>query len=705
MFASLLLCTTLPSAMGVVGGALVPLAAVVPAQAERMQAPPPPPPPGLPTRPPPPPLPEAPVPEPAPEPAPEEPAEPLEPTPLQPEAPAEPAPAPEAAPAEPAPPEAPAPATEPAPEPPAEPAPSPPPAATTPPAAEPAPAAPAPTPPVELPAPRYDFIKGDLVYPGTRRLLSRYDHVGVSLGGSVIDAGLYVTVSPGMAWYFDFGLAMSLHLPLQLLALDNLVGIAQGGNVEFGGLKVRREDWDEPSDFARVVRFLTFGRKEDKLYATINTMRPNTVGHGQLINRYQGDIDVDRSLTSLIFDGYNEYGGFQLNLNDILAPFTALAAPDKVSGLLVGALAFVKPLSLFTDNEIAQSLSLGVEYAADFKAPRCIRKNQGPEPDACLQGQGHFAGRNPYGGPALDDTFVRSDATTGRAVVHDTIVHALGGSAEFKFYKDERNTDLKAYGTFHQFLNERGGFGVAAGVLGRLNFGETWRHAFRLRGEFRTFSDGYLPGYFDTFYEIQKYAYVYRDTPYQDVQIAPTKYQRVFGDPENGIPRPEVGQRFGYNAEVSWGLFKKTRSGKQVSIGFGLSDSTGPDDTTFYAHIEGQLFGIVQLFGTYMRSNVQELDELFATLVSQDAVLLTGLRVQILPILFINAHYSRSFRVVRSPGAEFHLGNSRITEPITGEASTLAQDRLFENVQSLFVEVEFGWEFMDDEDESEDDDV
>src|SRR5690606_12927064 len=120
---------------------------------------------------------------------------------------------------------------------------------------------------------------GDLVYPGTRRLLSRYDHVGVALGGSIIDAGIYVTVAPGMAWYFDFGLAMSLHVPLQLLALDNLIGIAQGGEVEFGGLKVRRQDWDEPADFARVIRFLTYGRKEDNLYATINTMRPNTMGH------------------------------------------------------------------------------------------------------------------------------------------------------------------------------------------------------------------------------------------------------------------------------------------------------------------------------------------------------------------------------------------------------------------------------------------
>src|SRR5690606_8417084 len=35
------------------------------------------------------------------------------------------------------------------------------------------------------------FIKGDLIYPGTRRILSRYDHVGVALGAEIIDNELY----------------------------------------------------------------------------------------------------------------------------------------------------------------------------------------------------------------------------------------------------------------------------------------------------------------------------------------------------------------------------------------------------------------------------------------------------------------------------------------------------------------------------------
>src|SRR5690606_22108820 len=116
-------------------------------------------------------------------------------------------------------------------------------------------------------------------------------------GAAIIDSDLYATVAPGMAWYFDFGLAMSFHVPLNLLAVE-----VNGTEFQYGELKIRRQDWDEVADFAKVVRFLTYGRKEDTVYATINTMRPSTLGHGMVLNRYQGDIDVDRTLTSLTFD-------------------------------------------------------------------------------------------------------------------------------------------------------------------------------------------------------------------------------------------------------------------------------------------------------------------------------------------------------------------------------------------------------------------
>jgi hypothetical protein len=526
----------------------------------------------------------------------------------------------------------------------------------------------------DAPPPR-EFIKGELIYPGTRRLLSRYNHAGVSIGPDIIGNDIFATVDPGMAWYFDNGLSFSLHVPLRLLVIPE-------GRLEFGGLRVRREDWNEIADYAKVIRFLTYGRKESNLYFTINTMRPATIGHGMLVNRYQGDMDVDRSLTGVMFDAYNRYAGFELQANDI-----------TFSNRIVGGLVFVKPLSLLGNSPYAEGFSLGVEGAADLRAPRCVRLAKGAAD--CVQGLGHAAGDNPYSGGTLDHTFVRSDPDTGRFAVKETTVSALGLSTEAKVYKDAEHADIKLYGNWNRFTNTGGGDGIAGGVLARLNFGDTWISALRLRTEYRTFGDGFSPSYFDSLYEIQKYSYPYRT---RDLQVSPTKYQAVFGDAANGFARPHDGWRQGYNLEGSWGLFYNKRSAKKVAMGFGLSQANRADDTSAYLHIEAPALAWLQVFGTFMRVNVGDVKQAFnlGAWNAQQTVLLTGLRLEVLPILFINAHYSRSYRVVASPGSEYHLGNGKIVDANGVASPYFKADRLFENVQTLLVQLELGWEFSND---------
>ena len=68
-----------------------------------------------------------------------------------------------------------------------------------------------------------------------------------------------------------------------------------------------------------------------------------------------------------------------------------------------------------------------------------------------------------------------------------------------------------------------------------------------------------------------------------------------------------------------------------------------------------------------------------------------------LPILFINVSYSRSYAVTRSPGSEYHLGDSSIVDTNGLPSPYFKQDALFENVSTFFVNIELGWEFDDDE--------
>lgn len=523
------------------------------------------------------------------------------------------------------------------------------------------------------------FIKGDLAHPGTRELLSRFDHIGVQVGPAVIAGDLFLSVDPGLAFY-NKGWAFSLHAPLNLLVVEN-------GTLEYAGMKVREQDWDEISDYARVIRFITIGRKEDPLYFSINSLRPTTLGHGLLIDKYQGNIDVDRQMTGVQFDATAGFGGFQFTMNDV-----------TLNNQVLGAVAFIKPLGFFGDDWFSEGLSLGIEYAADLKAPRCVTFSE--DSQQCVQASGHQAGNDPFSGRLRDDTFVRSDTEIGRYSTLDTTVQAVGFSGEVKLYKDEDNVDLKAYGTYHTFANEGGGSGLSGGLLARLNAGQVWRHAFRIRGEYRTFGDGFLPSYFDTNYEIAKYQSFYQPSAYQ---VNPTRYQRVFGDPENGFERESLDRRHGYNFEFSWGLFKNRRRNKKVAVAVGLSDSTGPYDSNAYGHVEIPALEILQVFGTYIRTNSAQFSDLFGEdmFTQNNSVVLTGLRLQILPILFINAHFSRSFATTRSPGQEYHLGDASIVDDAGVPSDVFVQDRLFENVSSFFVKLEFGWEFDDDEDYDE----
>ena len=518
------------------------------------------------------------------------------------------------------------------------------------------------------------FIKGELLYVGTRELVSRFDHVGVATGPLILDSKLFLGVAPGGAYYGDL-VSFAVHVPLQLLVFDP-------GAKEYGGLKVRAEDWDEAPDFAKLVRFFTIGRKEDPIYFSVNTLRPSTLGYGMLMDKYQANLDIDRSMTSVMFDGYNKYGGFQLLANYL-----------TFTNQILGGLAFVKPL-FFVPNDIAQSWSIGPEWLADFKAPRCIKNRASG--GTCIAASGHEAGNDPFSGLNLDESFVRSDPDTGRFAVEEMTVQAVGASTELKLYKDERNVDVKLYGTWHKFTNEGGGSGLSAGMLWRLNAGETWISAFRLRGELRSFGDGFLPGYFDTMYEVSKYGY-FRQAP--SYQVTPTKAQAVFGDEDNGFVREELGGRTGFSAEGSWGLFKHKRKNKLIALGGGVSDSNGPNDTSAWAHVEFPGLGFVQVFGSYILNNAASLSDALGgkPLEAENAVVLSGVRLQLLPILFINVSYSRSYAVTRSPGSEYHLGDSSIVDTNGLPSPYFKQDALFENVSTFFVNIELGWEFDDDE--------
>ena len=91
---------------------------------------------------------------------------------------------------------------------------------------------------------------------------------GATVGQSGDD--VYMQISPRFefsAGKWGFGLQVPLNLLVWEYQDDSTV--------------IRQEDWDEPSDFFRMIRYVQYGHKRDPLYARFGTLASDSV-MGQL---------------------------------------------------------------------------------------------------------------------------------------------------------------------------------------------------------------------------------------------------------------------------------------------------------------------------------------------------------------------------------------------------------------------------------------
>ncbi|WP_316376713.1 hypothetical protein, partial [Enterobacter hormaechei] len=122
--------------------------------------------------------------------------------------------------------------------------------------------------------------------------------------------------------------------------------------------RLRVEDYDSFHDFGRVLKYISYGRKEDQIYISAGQRYASSVGHGAITRRYSPSINIDYPRASAQVDMYNDYGGFELMTNDVLEW-------NQLSGL-----AFFKPLSFFKpQNLLAKTFSIGFTGALDWRAP------------------------------------------------------------------------------------------------------------------------------------------------------------------------------------------------------------------------------------------------------------------------------------------------------------------------------------------------
>jgi len=407
------------------------------------------------------------------------------------------------------------------------------------------------------------FYKGTLTTIGPLEIIPRNDRAGVIAGYRRLGFNHYVHIEPQVDLRFypdditkESKLRLGFGIPFNLQIFS---GEDQNGDQEIDKfhIKLRDQDWDSWRDYAKVIRYIQYGRKEDNLYININRTFATSIGHGTVIQRYIPNLDYFTTRVSAEIDAYGKYGGMELYVNDI------------TKANVVGVLLFLKPGSFFSEHWMAESLSFGLHYSMDWDAPYKIKDK------------------------ANDD---------GSYQYNSTDIHFIGADVELKVVKwptEQPNVDVKVYFDFTKWLDN--GAGISVGALGRFNLYTNIRQAFRARLEFRAYQDNYSPAYFDSFYEVMKYNWISEKKPPRtesgNADIKP-KYKE-FSD------RPGDWNHFGTYAEFSYALLD------YLGITLAFNRETGDDTGNLLFHIEIPATKYFQISASYYKANVTSFENIF----------------------------------------------------------------------------------------------
>jgi hypothetical protein len=238
--------------------------------------------------------------------------------------------------------------------------------------------------------------------------------------------------------FTGYGLDVALSGPLRFRAVDR--------DPQDDGV-VREQDWDEPSDYARIPRSIRFTTDWNRgaLELRFGELNGVGIGHGSVVDAYYNSTDMDHYQGGLVVSGEHAGNGLELLMEDVVAP-----------EVLVGR-AFVAPLGWFLEGDWPRRLEIGFTLGADISVPYRVHPEQ-PEPTAI--------------------------AITGGDISLKIIDAAFGSAAP---YLDVMAMD--------------GDPGVHAGIASSWVLSEEKQILLHARGEYRFLGSDYHPALFNPFYE------------------------------------------------------------------------------------------------------------------------------------------------------------------------------------------------------------
>ncbi|MHB8336397.1 MAG: hypothetical protein ACYDEE_03170 [Ignavibacteriaceae bacterium] len=284
-------------------------------------------------------------------------------------------------------------------------------------------------------------------------------------GSGYFDGGM------GLDWidgelYYSFHIRPEIALGNWGVGLDLNFDINKNGNI-------RKENFNELSDYLSIIRYLRYGEKHDPVYIKLGALDYYNLGHGSIMYQYNNSPSIDTRKIGLVSD--IDFGNF--GFESIYSTF-AEAGVTAVRG-------YVRPLRFTTlaNVPIIGNLEVGGTYAVDFN------KYSGVVyvPD--------YNASAPLINPIINPSPLWKPEDRGRMqIIGIDLGLPLINSSLF---------NLQLYSDFTKIINYGGG--VATGIMVEMNGLGILNASAKLERRFNQAQ--YIASYFNSMYEIQRYQF------------------------------------------------------------------------------------------------------------------------------------------------------------------------------------------------------
>lgn len=253
-------------------------------------------------------------------------------------------------------------------------------------------------------------------------------------------------------WYYSFNIAPELAFGKFGVGLDLIINISSKDH------QIRKQDFDETYDYIRIIRYLRWGHKGDDVYARLGILDYARLGHGFIMYLYNNSPSYDDRRLGTEFDlSFGKYG-----LETVYSDF----AREGVFGLR----GYVRPLQYtsLASVPILGGMEVGATWAGDM---RTDSKDTGIDTTGGTIKKLNSGGMNVFG------------ADIGFPLLR---VPTVSSTLYFDY------AQIVSFGS-----------GEAIGL--ETNFSGLGIFDIFTKFERRWTGDHFMPNYFNTFYELERY--------------------------------------------------------------------------------------------------------------------------------------------------------------------------------------------------------